>query len=168
MFLLLAFLAISWLLRKSFCAWLCPVGTISEWLWRLGRRTFHRNWRLPRWLDIPLRSLKYILLGLFLYAVGSMSVPAIQAFLEGPYGLVSDVKMLDFLPFPGHGRGRRDGVVVGVFHLRAELLVPLSLPLRSVDGSGRAAESAAHPARGIVVHRLRQVCESLPCTAARR
>jgi polyferredoxin len=101
MFLLLAFLAISWLLRKSFCAWLCPVGTVSEWLWRLGRQTFHRNWRLPRRLDIPLRSLKYILLGLFLYAVGSMSVPAIQAFLEGPYGLVSDVKMLDFFRFLG-------------------------------------------------------------------
>ena len=99
MFLLIAFLAISWLLRKSFCAWLCPVGTVSEWLWQLGKRTFHRNWRLPRWLDIPLRSLKYILLGLFLYAVGSMSVPAIQAFLEGPYGLVSDVKMLNFFRF---------------------------------------------------------------------
>jgi len=99
--LLIAFLAISWLLRKSFCAWLCPVGTLSEWLWQLGRRTFRRNWRLPRWLDIPLRSLKYILLGLFVYAVGSMSVPAIQAFLEGPYGLVSDVKMLDFFRFLG-------------------------------------------------------------------
>jgi polyferredoxin len=99
MFLLIAFLAISWLLRKSFCAWLCPVGTVSEWLWQLGRWTFRRNWRLPRWLDIPLRSLKYILLGLFLYAVGSMSVPAIQDFLEGPYGLVSDVKMLDFFRF---------------------------------------------------------------------
>jgi len=99
MFLLIAFLAVSWLLRKSFCAWLCPVGTVSEWLWRLGRQAFRRNCRLPRWLDIPLRSLKYILLGLFLYAVGSMSATAIHAFLEGPYGLVSDVKMLDFFRF---------------------------------------------------------------------
>jgi len=99
MFLLLAFLAISWLLRKSFCSWLCPVGTLSEYLWRLGTRTFHRNWRLPRWLDLPLRSFKYILLGLFLYAVGSMSVPGILAFLEGPYGLISDVKMLNFFRF---------------------------------------------------------------------
>ena len=99
MFLLLAFLAISWLLRKSFCSWLCPVGTVSEYLWRLGKQTFGRNRRLPRWLDIPLRGLKYILLGLFFYAVGSMSVPAIRAFLEGPYGLVSDVKMLNFFRF---------------------------------------------------------------------
>jgi len=99
MFLLIAFLAISWLLRKSFCSWLCPVGTVSEYLWRLGRRILGRSWRLPRFLDIPLRSLKYILLGLFLYAVGSMSVPAIQAFLGGPYGLIDDVKMLDFFRF---------------------------------------------------------------------
>ncbi|MGO4882856.1 MAG: 4Fe-4S binding protein [Bryobacteraceae bacterium] len=101
MFLLVAFLGISWLLRKGFCSWLCPVGTLSEWLWKLGKQTFRRNWRLPRWLDIPLRGLKYILLGLFLYAVASMPVPAIQAFLEGPYGLVSDVKMLNFFRFLG-------------------------------------------------------------------
>jgi polyferredoxin len=99
MFLLIAFLAISWLLRKAFCSWLCPVGTISEYLWKLGRQTFRRNFRLPRGVDIALRSLKYILLGLFLYAVGSMSVPAIRAFLEGPYGLIDDVKMLNFFRF---------------------------------------------------------------------
>ena len=99
MFILVAFLAISWLLRKSFCSWLCPVGTISEWLWKLGKETFGRNFRLPRWLDIPLRGLKYLLLGLFLYAVGSMTVPAIRAFLEGPYGVIADVKMLNFFRF---------------------------------------------------------------------
>lgn len=96
MFLLAAFLAISFLLRKSFCSWLCPVGTISEYLWRLGKDTFRRNLRLPRRVDIALRSLKYVLLGLFLYAVGTMPAPAIRAFLEGPYGVIADVKMLNF------------------------------------------------------------------------
>ena len=96
MFLLIAFLAMSWIFRKSFCGWLCPVGTISEYLWRLGRQAFGRNFRLPRKLDVGLRSLKYILLGLFLYAVAGMSVMAIREFLEGPYGLVDDVKMLNF------------------------------------------------------------------------
>ena len=101
MFLLLAFVAMSWIFRKSFCGWLCPVGTVSEYLWRLGRQTFHRNYRLPKWADIPLRALKYVLMGLFLYAVGGMSVAAIQAFLEGPYGIVSDVKMLNFFRYLG-------------------------------------------------------------------
>jgi polyferredoxin len=105
MFLLIAFLAISWLLRKSFCGWLCPIGTLSEWLWEFGKRTFGRNWRLPKWVDIPLRGLKYLLLGLFLYAVGSMPVEAIRAFLDGPYGLVADVKMLNFFRYLTIGGG---------------------------------------------------------------
>jgi len=99
LFLLVAFLAISWLWTKSFCSWLCPIGTLSEALWKLGRRVFKGNLRLPRWVDIPLRSLKYLLLAFFLYAVGTMSAAAIAAFLESPYGLVADVKMLNFFRF---------------------------------------------------------------------
>lgn len=94
--LIVAFLAISLALRKGFCGWLCPIGTISEWLWQGGEALFGRTLRVPRWLDVLLRGLKYLLLGLFLYAVGSMSVESIQAFLEGPYGLVADVKMMNF------------------------------------------------------------------------
>src|SRR5260370_10212708 len=105
MFLLIAFLAASWLFRKSFCGWLCPVGTISEYLWKLGRQTFGRNFRLPRKLDVGLRSLKYLLLALFLFAVGSMTVAGIVAFLEGPYGIVDDVKMLNFFRFLGLAGG---------------------------------------------------------------
>ena len=103
MFLLIAFLAISLLVRKAFCGWLCPIGTISEYLWTIGRDTFGRTWQLPKWLDIPLRSLKYILLGLFGYAVGSMSADAIAAFLAGPYGAVADVKMLNFFRYLSTG-----------------------------------------------------------------
>ncbi len=99
MFLLVSFLAMSFVFRKSFCSWLCPIGTFSEWLWKLGRETFKRNWTLPRWLDIALRSLKYILLGLFAWVVITMSPRAIQEFLESPYGIVADVKMLDFFRF---------------------------------------------------------------------
>src|SRR5665213_4620163 len=32
------FLAASVLLKKAFCSWLCPVGTASEYLWKLGRK----------------------------------------------------------------------------------------------------------------------------------
>jgi polyferredoxin len=113
MFLLIAFLAASWIFRKSFCGWLCPVGTLSEYLWRVGPRL-----RLPRGFDIVLRSLKYILLALFLYAVISMSVPAIRAFLEGPYGIISDVKMLNFFRF----LGLTGGIVVAVIVLASVLV----------------------------------------------
>ncbi len=100
-FLFTAFLLMSWLLRKSFCAWLCPVGTLSEYLWKLGRFIFRRNFRLPRWVDLPLRSLKYILLGFFAYAVAAMSAAAVAEFISSPYGLIVDVRMLNFFRYMG-------------------------------------------------------------------
>jgi polyferredoxin len=96
LFLFSAFLLMSFLLRKSFCGWLCPVGTLSEYLWKLGRSSFNRNFTLPRWLDVPLRALKYLLLGFFAYAVLNMSTAAIAEFLATPYGLIVDVRMLNF------------------------------------------------------------------------
>lgn len=101
MFILVAFLVISIAFRKAFCSWLCPIGTISEALWRFGKRVFRLTIVPPRWIDLPLRSLKYVLLGLFIYAVGSMSAEALRAFMESPYGLIADVKMLYFFLFLG-------------------------------------------------------------------
>ena len=99
MFLFIAFLLLSILLRKAFCGWLCPIGTISEYLASVGRKTFRRNFAFPRWLDLPLRSLKYILMSLFLYAVISMTTADLKAFLYSPYGLIADVKMLNFFRY---------------------------------------------------------------------
>jgi polyferredoxin len=101
MFLVITFVLMALLLRKAFCGWLCPVGTFSEFLWKLGRRFFRRNLQLPRWADLPLRSFKYLLLAFFLWAVGSMSDGEIAAFLRSPYGLIADVKMLNFFRFLG-------------------------------------------------------------------
>ncbi len=100
-FLFLAFALISVLFRKSFCGWLCPVGTVSEYLWKLGRYTFRRNFRLPRAVDIPLRAVKYLLLAFFVYAVANMSAAAIAEFLASPYALVVDVRMLNFFRYLG-------------------------------------------------------------------
>lgn len=100
-FLFVSFLTISLVFRKSFCSWLCPVGTASEYLWKLGRITFGNNLRLPRWADIALRSLKYLLLGFFVYAVASMSAASIAEFLGSPYALVVDVRMLNFFRYLG-------------------------------------------------------------------
>ena len=100
-FLFVSFLVMSVVFRKSFCSWLCPVGTVSEYLWKLGRATFHRNFQLTRWADIALRSLKYMVLSFFIYAVASMSAGAIAEFLGSPYALVVDVRMLNFFRYLG-------------------------------------------------------------------
>jgi polyferredoxin len=100
-FLFTGFALISLLFRKAFCSWICPVGTVSEYLWKFGRRISGRSFRLPRWIDLSLRSLKYLLLGFFGYAVASMSATAIAEFVASPYGLVVDVRMLNFFRFIG-------------------------------------------------------------------
>jgi polyferredoxin len=117
-FLFSAFLLLSWLLRKSFCSWLCPVGTLSEYLWKLGHFIFRRNFGLPRWLDLPLRSLKYVLLAFFGYAVAMMSAAAIAGFVASPYGLIVDVRMLNFFRYLG---GTAALVILGL--LVASILV---------------------------------------------
>jgi polyferredoxin len=120
LFLLVAFVSMAWLLRKSFCSWLCPIGTLSERLWQGGEALFGRTLPVPRWLDVPLRSLKYALLGLFVYAVASMSVEGIRTFLESPYGLVADVKMLNFFRF----LGTTGAIVIGA-------LLLVSVPIKN-------------------------------------
>lgn len=96
MLLLAAFLTISVLLRKAFCSWLCPIGTLSEMLWKFGRRMAGENIRVPRWLDLPLRGVKYALFAFFAWAILKMPVEAIAGFMRAPYGVVADIKLFDF------------------------------------------------------------------------
>jgi polyferredoxin len=96
LFIFLAILGTGMLLKKSFCSWLCPVGTLSEALWMAGQRIFGRTINVPRWLDLPLRSLKYLLLLFFVYAVAGMAVPELRQFIYSPYNKVADIKMYLF------------------------------------------------------------------------
>jgi len=95
--LLLTFILMSLLARKSFCSWLCPVGTLSEAVWKLGRRLFGRTFHIWGWLDLPLRGIKYLLLLFFIKTVFlDMPAMALNGFLQAPYWAISDVKMLFF------------------------------------------------------------------------
>lgn len=99
--LLLAFLAIALLLRRGFCSWLCPIGTLSEGLARLGRWLFGFNLKPPPWLDRLLMVPKYLLLLFFFQAVWiGMPGPIARQFLQSAYYQASDVKMLQFFLDP--------------------------------------------------------------------
>lgn len=111
---------ISLLLRKSFCGWFCPVGALSERLWKLGRRFFGKNVIIPVWVDIPLRSLKYLILGFFVWVILKMGSTEIYTFLQSPYYKISDVKMLFFFT--------RMSVTAAVV---LTILVLLSIPIRN-------------------------------------
>jgi len=58
----LTILLMSLLAKKSFCSWLCPVGTLSEVAYKLGRCVFGQNYSIWLWLDLLLRCVKYLLL----------------------------------------------------------------------------------------------------------
>ena len=117
MFLIAAFLTVSFLFRKTFCSWLCPVGTLSEYLWKLGRKFFFIV-KVPRKADVALRGLKYLLLGFFLWAVYSMSPRDVSGFMESPYGLILDVKMLNFFRY----LGETGLIVLGVLTLSSVVI----------------------------------------------
>jgi polyferredoxin len=85
------------LLKRGFCSWICPFGLLTEYLNRLHKLIFRKNVKLPRWLDYPLRSLKYLLLGFFLWAIAlKMNAVALDYFIYSPYNMVADIKMLYF------------------------------------------------------------------------
>jgi polyferredoxin len=96
-FIFFAIVLVSLVFGKAFCSWLCPVGFLSELIGDFGKKIFKKDLKLPKLLDYPLRSVKYLLLGFLFFSVFFlMSVTAVQAFLESPYNLVSDIKMYYF------------------------------------------------------------------------
>jgi polyferredoxin len=94
LFIFLAIAAISVLLKKAFCGWLCPIGFLSELHWKLGRALFGANLHLPKFLDWPLRLVKYLLLYFFLYAIlWAMGLRDLNNFIASPYNRMADIKM---------------------------------------------------------------------------
>ena len=95
--ILLTAIALAFLLRRSFCSWICPIGTLEEILWKRGFVLFRRNIRLPKWLDITLRSPKYLLLAFFAYFIfWAMAPDQVSSFIASDYNKIADVRLLDF------------------------------------------------------------------------
>jgi NAD-dependent dihydropyrimidine dehydrogenase PreA subunit len=99
--LFVTFLLLALLTKNSFCSWICPVGTLEDGAWRLGRRLTGRTFRLWPWPDRVLRGVKYLLLLFFLkLIVIDMPAVSVQGFLASPYWAVADVRMLHFFTAP--------------------------------------------------------------------
>jgi polyferredoxin len=95
--LFIAIIGISLFLKKGFCGWICPVGTLSQYAWMAGEKVFGRNFRVEQYTDIGLRSIKYVLLSLFFWViVVAMGSTMILMFFGSDYYKVADVKMLKF------------------------------------------------------------------------
>ncbi|MDM5091510.1 4Fe-4S binding protein [Aeromonas bestiarum] len=82
------------LLGRAFCAWFCPLGLVGEWLHGLRSRWIVGEWTPPRWLDVVLRSQKFLVLAFLLFIV-LIAVPgaALPGYFTSPYHQAADMKM---------------------------------------------------------------------------
>ncbi len=61
--------ALTLFLGPVFCGWVCPLGSIQEWLGKLGKKLFERKYNrlIPYRFDRFLRYLRYLMLGWVVY-----------------------------------------------------------------------------------------------------
>ncbi len=98
--LFIAFILLCFLMRKAFCGWICPVGAVSNFVQKIGSKLGILK-ELPKWAHYPLMSIKYLLLGFFLYMILiSMNLYAMEAFIQSPYNMTVDGRMLKFFLKP--------------------------------------------------------------------
>jgi polyferredoxin len=118
--LLLIIGGLSLLLKRAFCSWVCPFGLLGDVLEKIHRLVLRRRLSLPRLVDYPLRSLKYLLLLFFLWAIFvRMDVGQLGRFINSPYNRIADVKMLKFFTAASPTTIATVAVLVGL-----SLLVP--------------------------------------------
>jgi len=117
----LSVIAVSLLLKRSFCSWICPVGTLSELLWKGGFSLFRRNIRPTPRIDMLLRGVKYLLLAFFIYSIFFVMSPrAVHDFIYYDYNKTADARLLDFFLHPSAAAA---GIIL--------FLLLLSLPVRN-------------------------------------
>jgi len=96
-YILVFILLISYLFKKAFCSWVCPIGFISEMLTKLYQVFFLRDLKIPHVLDVFFRSLKYFLLLFFLWSVlYQMNQFVLKNFIHSSFNIISEFKMLKF------------------------------------------------------------------------
>lgn len=65
-----------------FCGWICPLGTVQEWVGKLGRRLFRRRYNhfVPAKLDGVLRYARYAILIWVLYVTATSGALIFEAY----------------------------------------------------------------------------------------
>jgi len=95
--LFVAICGVSFLLKKGFCGWICPIGTISQYAWMAGEKVFGRNFRPKSDTDIVLRAIKYLLMAFFVVLIGAlMPLWSMTLFFINDYYKAVDVRMMKF------------------------------------------------------------------------
>lgn len=100
--IIIASLMLSFLLKRGFCGWICPVGAFFQLFVNLGDR-LRRGKKLPVWrpLDLTLRGLRYAITAVLVWFLAA-GIPVDQAigFRQLPYYAAADVKILSYFVHP--------------------------------------------------------------------
>ena len=98
--IIIAALTLSLLFKRGFCGWICPVGSVWEASGWLGRRLMGHNLRLPRWLDLAARTLRYAIAAAFMAFLLLVPLSEAVGFRQLPYMWVADLKILGIMIQP--------------------------------------------------------------------
>ncbi len=99
--IVLAAVAMSLLLKRGFCGWVCPVGTVASAVAWVGRLfSGGRPRRVNRTVDYVLRTPKYLIAGFILFQMAMLPAQVGLQFQQLPYYATSDLKILYGLLHP--------------------------------------------------------------------
>lgn len=99
--IIIAALTVSLLFRRGFCGWICPVGTVWEACAALGRKLMGgRTIRLPKWLDITGRTIRFLLAAMVVTTLVSVPLAEAVGFRGIPYMLIADLKTIGLMITP--------------------------------------------------------------------
>lgn len=67
--LMILVFGLTFLFGSAFCGWVCPLGSVQEWVGKLGKRIFKKRYNqfIPRKIDQYMRYLRYLMLAWVLY-----------------------------------------------------------------------------------------------------
>jgi polyferredoxin len=63
----LAVVVLTIITKRTFCGWVCPLGSIAEWIARLADKIWKKRPQIPKAADSYLRFLRYPVLAIVLY-----------------------------------------------------------------------------------------------------
>ena len=156
-FYALAALVVSVLLvRRAFCGYLCPIGTISEWLRVLADRLGVRGLRAPAKADRSLSLAKYLILTAIVIATwqaGELVVPWLLSSLRAA-GPTRGRHHLLGVPYCGNDCRSLFG--------RCDAVLPLVMPAGSRIESAFPVRTGANQAGQHLVLGLRPMHDRMP------
>lgn len=100
--IIIAAIAMSVLLKRGFCGWICPVGAFFQLPADFGKR-FRKGRDLPVWrpLDLLLRGLRYLLAAAAVFMLSAVvSTADALSFRALPYYAVADIKIVSYFARP--------------------------------------------------------------------